>query len=302
MWQKITQPKFRGAWAAVITITLLAISLSFPQIRAIANTFLGLFRVEQVEAVSIGIDLADLPAELEQNFTALDAILGNDMFVESVSEPVELGTIGEAQSYLDFPVRFPEQLTSEPILLYQPASTIGLTIDQPRWQLLLDELGYDDFNIPKAMDGETITFNIPDTLMSAYGDCEVNQAMEVVQADASADCTVLLQSETPSIEAPAGLDINLAGQIVLQALGMSAEDAEAFSARIDWSTTLVVPVPRDANYRDVRVDGVEGILLNDFYTEGPPVYTLLWVKDGIFYALTGPGSGGQAIQLADSLK
>ena len=301
MWQKITQSKFRGAWAALMIIAVLAISLSFAQVRAVANTFLGLFRVEKIEAVSIGIDLADLPAELEPSFTALDAILGEDMFIESIGEPYQLENSGEAHSLVNFPVRYPDELESEPILLYQPASTVGLTIDQARWQAIIDGLGY-DFSIPEAVDGETITFNVPDTILAAYGNCNINAAMEVEAADSRINCTVLMQSATPFIEAPPGLDINLAGQIVLQTLGMSAEDADAFSAQINWSTTLVVPVPRDASYRDVNVDGVDGILLNDMYSNGPPVYTLLWVKNGVFYALTGPGTAGQAIELANSLK
>ena len=103
MWQKITQSKFRGAWAALMMIAVLAISLSFAQVRAVANTFLGLFRVEKIEAVSIGIDLADLPAELEPSFTALDAILGEDMFIESIGEPYQLENSGEAHSLVNFP-------------------------------------------------------------------------------------------------------------------------------------------------------------------------------------------------------
>ena len=55
MWQKLFQRKYRPVWATLAVIVVLVVSLSFPQIRAVATSFLGLFRVEQIEAVEVGI-------------------------------------------------------------------------------------------------------------------------------------------------------------------------------------------------------------------------------------------------------
>jgi hypothetical protein len=134
-----------------------------------------------------------------------------------------------------------------------------------------------------------------------YGDCDVNQAKDVV-SDGMGDCTILMQSETPTIESPPGIDINAAGQIMLQVLGMSEEEAADFTSRVDWATTLVVPVPEGAEYRNVKVDGVDGVLLEDTYAGGNARYTLLWVKDGMLYALTGDGSRYEAPPIANSMK
>jgi hypothetical protein len=111
-----------------------------------------------------------------------------------------------------------------------------------------------------------------------------------------------MQSQTPTVEAPAGIDINQAGQVILQTLGMSKADAEAFSATVNWATTLVVPVPSDVEYRDIMVEGVNGIFLEDRYDGGKAVYTLLWIKDGLFHALIGDGTLTEALQIVRSLE
>ena len=143
-------------------------------------------------------------------------------------------------------------------------------------------------------------------MVAGYGDCGLNQANEFEMSEeagkALSDCTILMQSETPEIEAPPGLDINQAGQVMLQIMGMTPAEAEAFSQRVDWATTLVVPVPQGADYRDVTVDGVKGVMLEDTYAGDNARFTLLWVKDGMFYALSGDGSRYSPVRIGNSME
>ena len=106
----------------------------------------------------------------------------------------------------------------------------------------------------------------------------------------------------PEIEAPPGIDINQAGQAMLQIMGMTPEEAQAFSNRVDWATTLVVPVPQGADYRSITVDGVDGVLLEDTYAGGNARFTMLWVKDGMFYALSGDGTRYSPIRIGNSME
>ena len=85
---------------------------------------------------------------------------------------------------------------------------------------------------------------------------------------------------------------------------MSAEEAAAFTSTVDWTSTLVVPIPSNAaDYEQVSVDGVTGTLIQRRSREGEPsTFALLWVKDGIIYAISGRGANsGQAIEMANSL-
>ena len=74
---------------------------------------------------------------------------------------------------------------------------------------------------------------------------------------------------------------------------------------MDWTTTFVVPVPRYANleYEDVTVDGVSGTLIRSSYP-GRDVeqYLLTWLKGGVAYALQGPGTAEDALEIAASLQ
>jgi hypothetical protein len=86
---------------------------------------------------------------------------------------------------------------------------------------------------------------------------------------------------------------------------MSAEEAARFSQHVDWTTTLVVPLPPSANlgYRDVPVDGVTGTLIRPpEHSRYAEEYLLAWVKDGVVYALHGTGEVEQALEIANSLQ
>jgi hypothetical protein len=303
MWQKIFAKKYRPAWATLVVIAVLAISLSFPQVRAVASSFLGLFRVERIEAVNIGISLSNLPGEMETHFKALDNLIGDQLQVEEVVEPVEVGSAAEASTMVGFPARAPANPSGETRIFYQSATSVKLVIDREQWQALIDGMGFDDFVLPESADGAEVKFNIPDTVVIGIGDCEYNEINEVkVGSTDIKNCTVFMQSKTPSIEAPPEIDINRAGQVLLQAMGMSEQDAREFSKRVNWATTLVVPVPSDVNYRNVTVEGVGGVLLEDLYAGDQPIYTLLWVKEGMFYALTGNGKLVDALSFVRSLE
>jgi hypothetical protein len=84
---------------------------------------------------------------------------------------------------------------------------------------------------------------------------------------------------------------------------MTPEEAASFAQNVDWTTTLVLPIPRyGTEYRDIPVDGVTGTLILQGVEEHVPSYLLIWVKDGILYALTGPGEAADALTLAGSMR
>ena len=304
MWQKVFSWKFRSAWAILIVMSVLAISFSFPQVRAAATSFLGLFRVEQIEAVEVGISLDDLSGEMEGNFIAIDNLISDQIKVQQIGDPVPVADIVEAEALAGYQVRIPTELADiDQHIVFQPASTITLTIDRDRWQALVDSMGYgDQFNIPEVADGAEVKFNLPNTVVIGFGECNLNQANDWEDAGQPGSCTILMQTEQPTIEAPPGIDINQAGQVMLQVMGMTPAEAEAFSNRVDWATTLVVPVPQGGDYQNVTVDGADGVLLEDTYQGGNARYTMLWAKDGMFYALSGDGARYSPVRIGNSLE
>ena len=56
MFNELFTRRSRPAWRAVGVVVVLAVALAFPQVRALAVDFLGLFRVQQVEFVQVDAD------------------------------------------------------------------------------------------------------------------------------------------------------------------------------------------------------------------------------------------------------
>ena len=83
---------------------------------------------------------------------------------------------------------------------------------------------------------------------------------------------------------------------------MTSDQAAAFTQSVDWTSTLVVPIPKNAaKYDQLSVDGVTGTLIQR-PADDAPQFVLLWVKNGIIYAIGGLGTNSQqAIDMANSM-
>jgi hypothetical protein len=179
------------------------------------------------------------------------------------------------------------------------------TVDLELMRAVLKDLGRTDIELPDALDGAKVRVDIPPILAAAYGVCpEFEEARDPdsPRPAPDGDCLALAQMRSPVVSAPPDLNLAVLGEAYLQLLGMTSAEAQALANSVDWTTTLVLPVPRyEAEYQDVTVDGVPGTLVSN--PRGyKPQYALLWVKDGIVYALSGAGSAEQALQIANSLK
>ncbi len=184
----------------------------------------------------------------------------------------------------------------------QPSLSASMQINLRQAQGLLDELGHADVRLPKTLDGEYVNVDVPAAVVANYGDCQPQEVNDDRDGPSSmmigANCVNFIQVPSPTVSAPPDLDINQLGQAMLEVLGMSPEEAARFSQNIDWTSTLIIPVPRyRAQYEDVTVDGVQGTLLS----AGGGNYALLWVKNGVVYAITGRGNKQAAVDMANSI-
>ncbi|MDE3091812.1 MAG: hypothetical protein KGJ80_20760, partial [Chloroflexota bacterium] len=108
---------------------------------------------------------------------------------------------------------------------------------------------------------------------------------------------------SPSVDAPPILDVQQLAELGLQFTGMTKEQAHAYAQTVDWTSTLVVPIPRNAaQYKPVSVDSVSGYLIQRPLDDAPQ-YVIIWVKSGIIYAIGGIGSDtSAALNMANSLR
>jgi len=302
MMQRIFSRQYRFAWVAVGAIAVLAIALLFPSVRAVANSFLGLFRVQQITLVTV--DPGDLPDRLASS-SQFETLFADQTEFEEVGEYQVVEGAGQASQLAGIPVRLPADLGEPNELEVQPGGKMSMKIDLPRIQALLEELGREDIHLPAEIDGAEVSVEIPVAVQASYGFCEyqpgefdVDETIRMPK-----DCTTLIQATSPEINAPPGLDVAQLGQAYLQVMGMPADQAAEFSQSVDWSNTLVLPVPRYVgSFEDVQVDGVNAKLIWDQYQPNEPTYMLVWVKDGVVYALSGTGDNAEALEIANSLK
>lgn len=302
----------RLTWAIITIVTVLAISLAFPQVRAVANSFLKLFRVEQVRVLPVDMEKLAGDFGSSANAEQFEAAIADNLVIEDQGDPQEVDSAAEAAALVNFPVRLPSSLQETPRLLVQPGGTATFTIDLALARAMLKDLGRADIQLPDSVDGAKVKVEMYNNVLAMYGDCQIDERDKPPSIDpddptqSPADwqppqCTTFFQAPSPSISAPPDLAVKEIGEAYLQLLGMSQEEAAQFASNVDWTTTFIVPVPRSSsNYEEVRVDGVLGTLIN--YHRYSPNYLLIWVKDGILYALSGPGGDQDALDIAASLK
>ena len=307
MYDKIFNHKYRFAWVAVGVIVILAVAMLFPQVRAIGSSFLGLFRVEQFTIIQVD------PEELEERLGSssnFEYLLAEDIVVEEFGEMQAAVDAAEASNLAGFSVRLPAAEQGEQLLEVQPGAKVSMKVDLPKVQALLNEIGGTDLLLPSELDGAEVSMELPVAVIAGYGNCEVSPDMireTSVDPDGPipdlSECVTLTQFPSPEISAPPGLDIAGIGEVFLQLLGMSPDEAAQFSQSVDWTTTLVIPIPRyGTEYQDVFVDGVEGTLIMQSQRSEFPHYLLVWIKEGVVYGLTGPGTADSALEIANSLE
>ncbi len=298
----------RPAWAALITLVLLAGLMAFAPVRAIANSFLGLFRVERISVIEI--DPSQLPEQMGES-AQFQEWISSDVQIESDGDSRRAADAAEASSLAGYTVRLPNPTPDGLELRVEPGGRATMTIDLKKVQAILDEFDRSDIQLPPEIDGAEVVLEIGAAVQARFGDCRSGRGRsndfvfdpDNPQAGSfTTGCTILMQMPSPEINAPEGLDLFRLGQAYLQIAGMSQSEAEAFSQSVDWTTTLVLPIPATgATHREVQVDGVTGTLIERIRTNGQADTMLIWVKDGMLYGLTGSDPAG-VLELANSLQ
>jgi hypothetical protein len=311
MLKKLFSRQFRPLWAGLTMVAVLAVALSFAPVRAWAGQFLGLFRVQQIAILPI--DTTGLSALT--NDQALGSRIGQ-LFADSATvtraaeKPQTVASVEEASQLAGFAVRSPDVAPSQ--IMVQSGTAFEFVVNRDRAQAILNDAGRSDLQLPRSLEGAHIAVDIPAAVTLGYGSCP-SPASEDEKGEGQHDripwaqlrkCVLFVQVPSPTVSTPPDVDMAQLAELGLQFTGMSAEEAHQLSQTVDWTSTLVVPLPQDAaEYIEVQVDGVSGYLLSSPSDEGRPAsYTILWTRDGIIYALSGFDDAEVGLSMANGLK
>jgi hypothetical protein len=290
------------ALVTVCLLAVLAVLLSFPSVRAAAQQFLDLFRVQRFVAISVDPARLEQLKQLKKGTMDVEALLSRNTQVlkepgepQVVDNPVAAGEI--AGIHVSVPTALPEGMSLAQIRV-QGEAAARFTADTVKLRQLLDLLDIRDIQVPEQLNGTTVTLHVPPAVVMNY-----------TKANVSA---TLMQSLSPEITLPLGVDLPQIVEIGLRIAGLAPGEAQRFAYSIDWHSTLLVPVPANAaSFREVDVRGTPGLLIETDGKSGPAPQNrpgfpsgslLLWSGGDMVYALSGSIRSLELVQMANSLQ
>lgn len=311
--------RLRPAWGVLAAVGLVFGLLSYSPARTWAQRVLAMLRVQKITVVPVDVKALDSLNGGNAAGKMLGQMLSDNVVVTIHGEPQAAAGAEEASQRAGFKVRLLSERTDVPQLTVEGEQAFHMTVDRERAQGILAELGHSDVNLPSSLDGATIAVHIPAAVVARYGNCPKEKTKGESDASSQApqnasptpnvevadesNCVILAQVPSPTVSVPPDLNIAELAEAGLQVAGMSAEQAHAFCQTVDWTSTLVIPIPRSLNAsQTVTVDGVEGTLISlppEWHR--PAAYTLVWVKNGVIYSLMGFGNSSAAVPLAETL-
>ncbi len=271
----------RFAYAAFLFILLFGAAFSFPSVRAAASDFLGLFRVQKFAAISVSPEqIAILERVAEEGLTPGE--------LEIINEPGDLvaaDSLKAAQESTGLAaVRTLPELGDPDEIWVADGGNGRLTVDLEGARAIVAATGADPMLLPDSLDGAVVDVAVYAGIQQQW-----------------ADGTMLMQTASPVVDYPDDVNPTVLGEALLQVLGMNDDEAHRLAQNIDWTSTLLLPIPQEfASFNEVTVEGVSGLALNSLDGHGS---ALFWQKDGIVYLLLGPDmTADELVSLAGTLK
>jgi hypothetical protein len=300
---RIFNRRNRTAWVALGIVVVLAISLTLPPVQAWAEGMLAQFRVKSI--VVLPVDTTGLES-LNNNATfahRMSQLVSDSTKVTKESgKPQFVANASEASKLAGFSVRLPSNQANPSWVMVQGGAAFEFVVNRARAQSLLAEAGFGSTQLPASIDKATIKVNVPSGVSVAYGDCPKPDATSTSSAKpAPKNCLVVAQMPSPTVDTPPNVELTELAEIGLQFTGMTKDQARAFAKNVDWTSTLVVPIPRNgSSYKQVQIDGAQGNLIETNYYGSQ--YTLVWVKNNIIHVIEGSGDSANAITMANAMK
>lgn len=288
-----------GAMVAAIAV-LFVLS---PVARATAESLLGLFRVKRITAIAI--DPARIEQLREKGITTADieSLIGDAMVedeaqVRQAGEPVavaDAATAGQAAGISIRSINAAAFGLPEPQAFVQGAQTVHFRGNLLRMNSFMQVFGINDVTLPAQLDGSVVTLTKPAAVMLKYG-----------------DELTLMQSRSPEVELPDGVNIAQLGEIALRLAGLPADEASRVAQMTDWNSTLLVPIPANAaSFREVTLNnGATALLVTTNGTGATSMRgrdgerqhsSLVWTEGDMVYGLSG-GFTGDVVNVANALQ
>jgi hypothetical protein len=298
----------RWQWpAAIPLVILLWLTLSRGG-RATWTHFFDSLRIARPEGVSVTVPAFSGPAGSRRLVDAVVSMLADSVRVtredqdSSVADPVAAGHLAGFTPGLS-------DRAGPTAFAVMGARAITVTVARRGLQTIFREGGLSDVNLPATLDKATLSVEAPAGIRATSGHCPMDDQATLTDQLAqrpppsmdNGDCVVIEERPVVKADVPPGLDMQQLTGIALEVAGMSPNQQRDFQRIFPWQAALALTMPRFMrSYEVVDVNGVPAMLLNTAGRRGP-TYALLWTTGGRAYSLTGYGSTGDAVPIANSI-
>lgn len=247
----------KTATAAVIVLCI-GIMGAIPSVRTAAANFLQVFRVQEVDTLTIGpSDMRQIESALYQGNGRLD--LESFGTIESKGENEERTLQADELKQLAFQVKLPAEMDNGAEYRLQKTPVIEIRPKVDNVNKFLTTLG-SDYKLPKALDGQLFRVKLGDALIVSNADM------------------MLYQAPSPQIEVPSGVSVKEVAQAMVSLPIWPENVRRQLEAVNDWEHTLLIPADEQA--QKVKVNGSNGVMMN-----GSDQKMLIWQEQGILYML-----------------
>ena len=153
--------------------------------------------------------------------------------------------------------------------------------------------------MPASMDGAQLTVTVGPAVGEIFGDLQKSSGTGSGTSQLSLPQLIVGKSAAPTATSTQ-VTVQQMEDVILAQPGISPELKAAIKAIGNPGTALPIPIPVPyATSTTVTVQGVQGVALGDNTGVGSGV---IWVKNGVVYAVAGSIKQSDAIDIANNLK
>lgn len=249
-----------------------------------AANLLTIFEPKQVTAVPVtATELQGLP-----DLSAYGTV---KVTTQPVLQPVADAQAAAAQTHLRVlqPATLPSSVTGVPGFAVLSQGSGSFTFSAAKARAAALRAGKPLPAMPANIDGSTLYLTIGPAVIESFG----------AGSGGGLPTLIIAQGRVPTVQS-SGVSVRQLEDYLLQQPGISPGLAAQIRALGDPSQTLPIPIPVNmANSHPARVQGMRGVVIGDSSGLGSAV---VWVKDGVVYAVGGTLTEDQVLQVANSLR
>jgi len=285
-WVNQSSPSWRPMATPAVAILLAAALVTGLAVSGAAQSLLRVFEPSQLTAVQVS------PSSLPGSNAILDygpvTWLPDAPRLQRLTDPIA------AHSQSGLPVLLPASLpkgVSGPVSYGVVSHATGsLTFDANRLRASAAKNGVHVNPMPSSINGSTLVVNGGPALVEVWG-------LSATTGEAPIPTLVIAQTRVPTVDSTGATTAQLEAYLLSQP-GVPPDIAAQIEAIKDPSTTLPIPIPKGlATTEPVQVNGTSGLLIKAVLGAG-----VVWVKNGVIYAVGGQLTPDQVLAIATSLR